>query len=86
LAARGEPSPGMRLIGSSVRKEPAMISQETSQNAAVSTHGESRDEIRTELCRILDMLGTARSDTSAIQARFEELWNRLGEDAQQTLH
>jgi hypothetical protein len=67
------------------RREPVMTNQETS-DVGVGTR-RSAEEIRAEIYRMLDELGSTRSlNAGKLQQRFDELWKQLGGDEAQTLH
>jgi hypothetical protein len=63
-----------------------MMNQETE---AISTRSDPRssEEIRDELCRIIDLLGNERAEmTPQMRQRFTELWDRIARREDETLH
>ncbi len=63
-----------------------MIASGTHEHAATQSQPTSVEEVRAELYRMLDELGTSRADTATIKTRFTELWNQLGGGEEPTLH
>jgi hypothetical protein len=52
-----------------------------------STQERSTEELRAQMCRILDELCTARSEEAAdLKKRFETLWKQAGGEDQPTIH
>jgi hypothetical protein len=63
-----------------------MMNQET-QSSSTGTESGSTQEIRDELCRIIDLLGNDRAEmTPQLRARFTELWDRIARREDETLH
>lgn len=61
-----------------------MMNEETS-SAGTTTPQRTTEEIREELYRMIDELGTARGlNAKKLQQRFDELWSQLG--GERTLH
>jgi hypothetical protein len=62
-----------------------MMNQETE---ASSTAGAgATEEIRDELCRIIDLLGNDRAEmTPQLRMRFTELWDRIARREDEALH
>jgi hypothetical protein len=72
-----------------MREEPDMTPNMTTdgmtKDAGAST--ESTEKLRDELYRIIDEIGTSRAERlTVLKAKFEALWNQIGEPAEPTLH
>jgi hypothetical protein len=62
-----------------------MAMQEIGHESSMKREG--RDEIRTELFRIVDELTNARADQAPkLRARFDQLWADLGSHGDATVH
>lgn len=63
-----------------------MMNQET-EASSTGAEARSTQEIRDELCGIIDLLGNDRAEmTPQLRARFTELWDRIARSEDETLH
>jgi hypothetical protein len=59
----------------------------TTQDVNPTPAARSTEDLRAQMCRILDELVIARSDrASALKEEFEALWNELPKGGAPTLH
>jgi len=52
----------------------------TTPHAANDTSTTRNEDLREQLCRIIDELRSERADAAALKAKFEELWKQIGAD------
>ena len=52
----------------------------TTPHEANDTSTTRKEDLREQLCRIIDELRSERADTGALKAKFEELWQQIGPD------
>jgi len=52
----------------------------TTPHAANDTSTTRNEDLREQLCRIIDELRSERADGAALKAKFEALWKQIGAD------